>query len=284
MDESTPKLPPLEWIRAFEAAARCGSFTAAGADTGLTQSAISQRISQLEAHLGATLFERRARSIELTVEGEAWLPHVRMALNSLRESSNAIFGTSKGRLTLSASQSIIELWMLPRLDRLQALTRAQISIQTMVLGAHSAPQDDVIRVRYGTGDWSHSYRMKLYDEEVAPVAAPSLARSSGTWSEWPRITCAGPRPGWHDWSARFGTPTTPVPWLRFDTFVSALRAAEAGMGVFLTSLPLSTQQLADGTLVRLSDQTLQHHESYWLLAGHEALTRPQWQALVTAMA
>ena len=283
MKNHSQKLPPLEWIRAFEAAARCGSFTAAGADTGLTQSAISQRIGQLESHLGATLFHRRARSIELTVEGEAWLPHVRMALNSLRESSDAIFGASRGRLTISASQSITDLWLLPRLSKLQALTNAQISLQTMVVGAHSAPQDDIVRIRYGTGEWPHEYRMKLYSEEIIPVAAPALTKLSGHWTEWPRITCSGPRPGWHDWAARFGIPTTPVPRLRFDTFLSAQGAARSGMGVFLASLPLCENSLADGSLVRLEKETLQHHESYWLLAGHEAMTKPQWQALSAAL-
>jgi LysR family transcriptional regulator, glycine cleavage system transcriptional activator len=283
MENLTPKLPPLEWIRAFEAAARCGSFTAAGADTGLTQSAISQRISQLESHLGATLFHRRARSIELTIEGEAWLPHVRMALNSLRESSDAIFGASRGRLTISASQSITDLWLLPRLGKLQALTNSQISLQTMVLGAHSAPQDDVVRIRYGSGDWPHTYRMKLYSEEIVPVAAPSLTKQFGHWSEWARITCSGPRPSWNDWSARFGIPTTPVPKLRFDTFLSALGAARVGMGVFLASLPLCERDVANGSLVRLEEEALQHHESYWLLAGHEAMTKPQWQALSAAL-
>ena len=84
------KMPPLEWVRAFEAAARCGSFTAAAAETGLTQSAISQRIGHLEKLLGTKLFYRRARSIELTVDGEAWLPHVRIAFGNLRQSSEAL--------------------------------------------------------------------------------------------------------------------------------------------------------------------------------------------------
>ena len=87
------KMPPLEWIRAFDAAARCGSFTAAATETGLTQSAISQRIGHLEKLLGVALFYRRARSTSLTIEGEAWLPHVRLALNTLKDSSEALFGS-----------------------------------------------------------------------------------------------------------------------------------------------------------------------------------------------
>ena len=88
MDKSGFDRLPLEWIRAFEAAARLGSFTAAAEECGLTQSAISQRIGHLEARLGAQLFIRQARQITLTSEGEAWLPHVQGALLGLRDTPN----------------------------------------------------------------------------------------------------------------------------------------------------------------------------------------------------
>ena len=276
-------LPPLEWIRAFEAAARLGSFTAAAAEAGLTQAAVSQRISQLERHLGVALFHRRARTIALTVEGEAWLPHVRVALDGLRDSAEAVFGTGRGGFTISASQSVIDLWLLPRLGRLQSLTGAEVSVQTLVVGTHDAPQDDVIRIRYGSGDWPHHYRARLYAEEVAPVAAPGLVAGVDDWTRLPRIGCTGPRPGWHGWAAAFGIPTTPVPKLRFDTHLSALGAAKAGLGVFLGSLPLCAEALESGALVRLGDEALSHHESYWMLAGPKALSRHQWEAMAEVM-
>lgn len=275
----TNRLPPLEWIRAFEAAARLGSFTAAAQDAGLTQAAVSQRIGQLERLLGVTLFHRRARAIALTVEGEAWLPHVRLALDGLRDSTEAVFGTSRRRLTLSASQSVIELWLRPRLERLQALTSAELSIQTMVVGTNDTPQDEVIRIRYGSGDWPHLYRARLYGEEIVPVAAPALAAGPGPWTALPRIACSGPRPGWYAWAAAFGVPTTPVPKLRFDTHLSALGATKAGLGVMLASLPLCSEELASGALVRLDQASLAHHESYWMLAGPKALSRHQWDAM-----
>ncbi|QFT01676.1 Glycine cleavage system transcriptional activator (plasmid) [Labrenzia sp. THAF191b] len=277
------RLPPLEWIRAFEAAARLGSFTAAAGDVGLTQAAVSQRIGQLEKQLGIPLFHRQARAISLTVEGEAWLPHVRLALEGLRDSTEAVFGTGHRRLTLSASQTIIDLWLLPRLGRLQTLTKAEISIQSMVIGTHDAPQDDVIRIRYGTGDWPHTYRARLYAEEISPVAAPSLMASTGHWTTWPRISCAGQRPGWHDWATEFAILTTPLPDLRFDTHLSALGAAKAGLGVFLASLPLCAEALSSGALVRLDPGALSHHRSYWLLASPQAVTRDQWKAITTAI-
>jgi len=280
------KSPPLEWIRAFEAAARCGSFTAAGADTGLTQSAISQRISHLEGMLGAALFIRRARSVALTVQGEAWLPHVRASLDGLRDSAEALFGSSRRGLTISASLSIIELWLLPRLRRLHSLARGQISVRTMVLGALDVPPDDAIHVRYGTGDWPQPRKLLLYPERMAPMASPELFGAFGNelhWSSWPRIALSGPRPGWNDWTMRFGTASTPVPVLRFDSMVSALGAARSGLGVVLGSLPLCEAELASGRLVRLGEDVLEHHESYWALAGNQASTAAQWEAFSAIM-
>ena len=284
MPENLFKTPPLEWIRAFEAAARCGSFTAAAAETGLTQSAISQRIGQLEKQLGTSLFFRRARAIELTVDGEAWLPHVQSALTTLRDSSEALFGSGRGQMAISASQSIIELWLLPRIEGLSRIAEGQLSIQTMVLGAHEADVDDVIRIRYGAGGWPHDHKLKLFSEQIAPLASPELAGCEGHWTDWPRIACSGSRPGWNSWATRFGIATTPVPHLRFDTFLSALGAARAGMGVILASLPLCERDIREGRLVRLSDETMDHHESYWAIAGSDAITRPQWSELVKVLA
>ena len=130
--------------------------------------------------MASALFNRKARTIALTVEGEAWLPHVRHALDGLRDSTEAVFGAGHKRLTISASQSVIDLWLMPRLGQLQAVTGAELSIRTLVLGAHDAPLDDVIRIRYGTGDWPHPYQARLYAEELAPVAAPSLAERAGS--------------------------------------------------------------------------------------------------------
>lgn len=283
MDRNRFDTIPLEWIRAFEAAARCGSFTAAAQETGVTQSAISQRIDKLERRLGTHLFLRQARSIALTVEGEAWLPHVRSAFDNLRASSEGLFGVARSRLNVSASSSIIDLWILPRLARLTAGLDAHLSFRTMVLANDAALDDDTIRIRYGAGDWPLAFKAKLYNETMAPVVAPSLRETGRDWEALPRIALSGPRPGWTEWSGRFGTPTTPLPLLRFDTFGSALAAARAGHGVLLASLPLIEAELAAGDLVRVGEDSLSHHESYWLLASREAVSRRQWDVLETLL-
>jgi LysR family glycine cleavage system transcriptional activator len=122
------KMPPLEWVRAFEAAARCGSFTAAAAETGSAWSAISQRIGHLEKLLGTTLFYRRARSIALTVEGEAWLSHVRLAPDNLRDSSEVLFGSGPGApddIVQPVDHRVVDA---PRLERLRGIARSRLSV------------------------------------------------------------------------------------------------------------------------------------------------------------
>lgn len=293
MQEPSFQLPQLEWIRAFEAAARLGSFTAAARETGLTQPAISQRISQLEAHLGAQLFLRQARTITLSVEGEAWLPHVQAALQELSESSEMLFARDRTHLTFSASQSVIALWLIPRLAEVERVTGASISVQSYVLGGQSATLDEVIQIRYGAGDWPHHYQMPLYDEVLAPVAAPQLlAQGQGAgpgkglvdWTTLPRIACTGPRPDWHAYTRAFGLPASPgAEALRFDTFHAALEAAKSGLGVALASLPLCAADLREGRLVQLGSEVLPHGETYWLLASKRAIRRRQWDALTTTL-
>ncbi|WP_412555615.1 LysR family transcriptional regulator [Shimia sp. MIT1388] len=269
---------PLEWVRAFEAAARLGSFTAAAQETGLTQSAISQRIGNLEARLGTQLFVRQARRITLTVDGEAWLPHVQAALVGLRDSTEALFGVSRNRLTISASASVNELWLVPRLGQLAEVSGAQITLSTMVVASGETKDDAAVRIRYGSGDWPVAHAVPLYEERLSPVVAPALL-AQGAWQALPRLSVSGPRPSWRRWCAQTDTPTTPVAHLRFDSFCAGLAAARAGQGVLLASLPLVQAELDAGRLVRVTDEVLRHHETYWLLGAKERLSRRQWRQL-----
>ena len=270
---------PLEWIRAFEAAGRTGSFTAAATETGLTQSAISQRISNLEHQIGTALFVRQARGVILTVDGETWLPYVSSALNSLRHSSESLFGVQRKHLTISATASVIELWIADRLQHLTIQDDVQISFKSMVLASDVTQQDDVIKVRYGSGDWPQHYKTPLYKETLSPVATPTLLETALHWQTLPRLNLSGPRPGWKDWADQTGDPVTPVPMVRFDAFSSALAAARAGIGVLLASLPLCHDDLQSGRLVRLSSQTLTTRSTNWLLASKQSLSQRQWAML-----
>jgi LysR family glycine cleavage system transcriptional activator len=212
------------------------------------------------------------------------LPHVRLALERLRDSTEAVFGTGHRRLTLSASQTIIDLWLLPRLGRLQALTKAEISIQTMVVGAHDAPQNDVIRIRYGTGDWPHPYRARLYAEEICPGGGPVAGGPRRSIGQCCRASPAQVRdPAGMPGRPSSGSRPRHCPTCALIPICRRLARPRQGWEYCWRPLPLCAEALASGALVRLDPASLSHHESYWLLAGPQAVSRNQWQAIATTL-
>lgn len=269
---------PLEWIRVFEAAGRTGSFTAAAQEVGLTQAAVSQRIRNLEQRIGASLFSRQARGVSLTVDGEAWLPHVTNALTALSRSSQELFGQPLQKVVISASASVTQLWIVPRLSALSTETKFQISVTTMNIDADFAKTNAMVEIRYGSGNWPDLRSARLYSEALTPLAAPELLKTSPDWRDLPRIAVSGPRPGWQEWAAQAGDVVPPVPNYRFDNFVAAHTAAIAGVGVILGSLPLCAGGLHDKLLVRLSDKVLLQEETYWMTTKNR-LPHNQWETL-----
>ncbi|MDQ0395884.1 LysR family transcriptional regulator [Labrys monachus] len=265
MAEPRQTLPPLEWIRVFETAARLGSFTAAADELGLTQAAVSQRIRNLELRLGAQLFNRLPRGVALSTQGEAWLPDVQAALDRLLHSAATLFEAPRRKITVAASASVIELWIVPRLPLVaRRLPHVQLAFETIQNLPDYERSEADFEIRFGEGGWPGREARRLFAEELAPVAAPALLRTAADWQALPRIAVAGPRLGWRDWSNATGAEPPPAPRLRFDTFVQALRAAEAGAGVLLASLALCGAALEAGTLERLTGRTLRMEAGYWV--------------------
>lgn len=265
-DASPSSLPPLEWLRVFEAAARTGSFTAAASELGLTQAAISQRIRNLEARLDKPLFVRQPRGVELTTEGEAYAPHVRLALAALHRSTIDLFGTPRHKFSIAATPSTIELWIAPRLPKLLSqLPKLQISLTTIQRSTDYASASADLDVRFGDGVWADRHVRKLFDEVLAPVAAPALLeQGGGDWRRLPQIALSGPRDGWLDWAAAADAPPPKPPSLRFDTFAQALVAAISGAGVLLGSLELIAAEIRRGRLVRLPEPSTRMDNAHWI--------------------
>jgi LysR family glycine cleavage system transcriptional activator len=260
-------LPHLEWVRVFEAAARLGSFTAAADELGLTQAAVSQRIRNLELRIGTQLFNRGPRGVTLSTSGEAWLPHVQNALGLLMHSAANLFEAPRRKITVAASGSVIELWIVPRLAAIAArLPHVQMAFETIQnLPDYERVEAD-FEIRFGDGVWHGRRAKRLFREEMAPVAGPALAAGfpPDGWRSAPQIATSGPRPGWRDWCKAAGAAPMAVPQLRFDTFVQALRAAEAEAGILLASLPLAEASLAAGKLVRLAGPAVTMDDGYWI--------------------
>jgi len=275
---------PLEWVRAFEVAGRTGTFTAAAKESSVTQASISQRISNLEQRIGAQLFVRNARGVTLSVQGEAWLPYVTAAFRSLDESYEELFGIQREKITISASASINELWLSPRLRHWQSKHKPQIVLSTMVLQADDDQLGATIRVQYGIGKGQDHYEVPLFSEQLSPVVAPKLLAGGTSWLNLPRLALSGPRLGWHEWARHSGDPITPIPKMRFDSFSAALSAAVSGAGVLLASLPLCSSLLEQGRLVRVSEQILEPSKTYWMAGTKAGITKSQWNDLVDIFA
>ncbi|MDT8878622.1 LysR family transcriptional regulator [Halomonas saccharevitans] len=284
MAESTALLPSLEWVRVFESAARLGSFTAAARELGLTQAAVSQRIRHLEERLGVSLFERQARGVTLSLQGEAWLPHVQQALERLTHSADSLFAAPRTRLSLMASVSLIELWIVPRLAALQVeLPRRQLVLSTMHRWPDYAQAEADLDIRFGKGDWPERVSHRLFGEVLAPMATPALLAGVKDWRGLPRIAVAGPRLGWREWDQRVEAGPGPMPVVRLDSLAQALRAAEAGAGVLLGSLPLCRAALQAGRLQCASPETLPMAEGYWLTRRSDRPAGPEFERVLAAL-
>jgi LysR family glycine cleavage system transcriptional activator len=152
------KLPPLNALRAFEAAARHLSFTRAADELFVTQAAVSHQVKTLEEHLGIKLFRRLNRALMLTDEGQKYFPDVRDALDQLAQATKSLHKSdTSGVMTLSVMPSFASLWLVPRL---QNFTTAYPDIDLRISADDKIVdfnQDDVeCAIRYGLGKWPNS--------------------------------------------------------------------------------------------------------------------------------
>ena len=171
-------LPPLNGLRAFEAAARHMSFTDAADELSVTQAAISHQVRGLEQRLGLKLFVRRNRSLLLSEAGQAYLPSVRGAFDQLNEATEKLLQKDRGgHLTVTTTASFAMKWVVPRLGGFQrANPEIDVRISTNTGLVDFSREDVDIGIRYGRGHWPGLTAERLVTEDVMPVCAPSLLK------------------------------------------------------------------------------------------------------------
>lgn len=269
-------LPPLDWLRVFEAAGRLGGFSAAAREFGLTQAAVSQRIGNLEAWLGRTLFVREARGVSLTVEGESYLPLVQHSLQALERNTEDLFGKSPRELRVAGLSSSIHALVLPAVARFHKM-RPKVRVMTDSVARRSSLQEEKtwLQIRYGRGTWPGRDAALIAPEVLVPMAAPGV-----DWGA-PLVDLRGERPGWRDWGRTCGYDDLPPSNISFDSMEHAISAARCGMGVVLASVPLARADLQQGLLRRLDLPELQTKDGYWLTWPKDRATSKKQQALIT---
>ncbi len=269
-------LPPLQWLRSFEAAARHLSFTAAAAEIGVTQSAVSQQIKALEQFLGQPLFLRRARSLVLTEAGLGYLPTVHEAFSVLASGTARFLGPNpENRVEIKANNAFSVLWLTPRLPAfLAAHPEIEVNLSTTMWEADFTGGPGSVEVRFGRGEWRGDTGDLLTQARIFPVAAPAVARRIAKPEDLAGETLLHLNSllyDWEHWLASRGV--APLRGRRnhaCNTYVLTLNLAERGLGVAMAHHLLVEEPLADGSLVRLFEGEVPAREGYYLLGPRDS--------------
>ncbi|MET0532320.1 MAG: LysR substrate-binding domain-containing protein [Microvirga sp.] len=271
MDHSSPSLPPLDALRAFEAAARLGSFSAAANDLHLTHGAISRQVAKLEHWLGERLFDRQARGVALTPQGQRLHQRTSEAFALIADSSDRwIERRGAAIVRLTTIPSISSLWLMPRLKAFEGgkpPLRIEFGVDHRNTDLDAEGTD--LAIRCGRGILPGRVSMQLFEEHCYPIASPALAASLGTGIperilDYPLVHDSDAS-GWRAWFAAQGMDYRPRPQdRRFEDYNLVLDAAVHGLGVALARPPLAGEALRSGRVVAVDPRTVLNPVSYWL--------------------
>ena len=287
---SVPRLPSLDLLKGFEAAARLLSFTQAGDELHLTQSAVSRQIKELEAQLGVALFERRHRALALTEAGRTLFPAAAQVLQAMRAATDQLRALSARRLlAVTTTQSFAALWLIPRLAR---FTRAHPAVDVRIAAdtrVQDLERDGLdLAIRHGPASLAGPNAVRLFGERVFPVCSPKLLRD-------PRRPLNRPEDLRHQVLLQYDDPDGRHPWLHWRTWLEVERltdlrpagsllfsgyeqiipAAIAGNGVALGRSPLVREALASGELVAPFRRSADPARAYFAIVSKNAAARPE---------
>ena len=293
MADSRRTLPPLEFLRGFEAAARHLSFTKAAAELFLTQSAISRQIQALEAFVGVPLFERRHKALALTPVGEAYYRTVAQTLDLLRDATRRIRETRTGHvLTVTTTVSFAALWLVPRLAHFRKehpevdvriaatfevldMEREGIDLAIRDCALSKAPPGAVFLVGEQLMPVCSPEYLREAKREKRPLAKPADLRHHvllllhDAPRRWPWLT-------WAAWFEAMGVADlTPTSTLTFDQYDQVLQAALHGQGIALGRMSLAAQYVRSKQLVALFGREQRLARGYHAVFAREAAQRPQ---------
>lgn len=267
------QFPPLQAIRVFEAVARHLSFTKAAAELGMTQAAASYQIKLLEERIGAPLFLRRPKQIELTEPGQRLAPAVSEAFSLLGGAYAAARAGADGVLCVSTLLTFASNWLAQHLGSFQvAHPSLAVRVDTSNRVVDFAREDIDIAIRSGCGKWPGVETHMLFKADFTPVLSPKLAASIGDVKE-PADLLKLPilDPGdvwWKEWFALAGLPTEELanrPGTSMGAQAYEANAAIAGHGVAIVTKALFTAELADGRLLQPFDLVGDDGHAYWLV-------------------
>ncbi|PZO78737.1 MAG: LysR family transcriptional regulator [Mesorhizobium amorphae] len=266
-------LPPLGAVRAFEAAARHGSFTKAAAELGTTQAAVSYQIKVLEERVGAPLFIRRPRQVTLTETGQRFALAAREALERLADAYGAARQGTRTTLSITTVATVAAHWLAPRLGHFQvAHPEIAVRVNTSPENRDLARDGFDIAIRGGTGHWGDHAAHRLMSHGYAPMLSPALAaRLPDPAGPADLLKLPILDPGdlwWQRWFEAVGVDAGELagrPRSSLGSQVFEAQAAMAGQGVAILTRAFFVQELRNGSLVQPFAYVHDDGEGYWLV-------------------
>ena len=270
-------LPPTNSLVVFEAAARHTNFTRAAEELDVTQSAVSRQIQLLEDHLGTVLFQRRSRGLELTEEGLRLQRAVAMGLEHI---ANVAADIRRNRgpdeLTVATSVTFASYWLMARMAKFRA-AHPEIELRLVA----SSPIIDLtasgidLAIRFGEGEWPGVETIRLFDDEIWPVCAPSYLKSHDEIRTPADLLHADLLHltkfdrNWVTWEtflANYGVTDEPdTRGVTYDNYMVLIQGALRGEGIALCGRRLAEDFIAHGDLVRPIQESLSSRRGFYLL-------------------
>ena len=276
------RLPPLEPLVAFEAAARLLSFTQAGAELNLSQAAVSQRIRNLENHLGIELFVRKHKSVHLSPAGREFQHTVATTLRQLASAIADIRAPQgRTRLTVAADQSVASMWLIARLPDFQQ-QYPDIAVRLIASDDEQDCLDSDVQLAiiHGNGSWQNHASEKLFDEEIFAVCSPgylvgrepqtkTVIKQPADLIDQVLLELEDNRWDWMNWRGWFNASGADLPTshrgYRINSYPLVIDAAKNGQGVALGWRYLVDDDLQSGALVKLMDYSVHTEYGYYFV-------------------
>lgn len=276
------RLPPLNAVKAFEAAARSESFTRAAEELNVTQGAVSHQVKALEATLGVKLFARERQRLVITEAGRDYLAVVRDALDRIAVGTDRLVqrqGT--GVLTVSTSPDFAAKWLVYRLGRF-AESHPEIDLRVSAAAHHVdfAREDIDVAVRHGDGKWPGLDVVRLCSERLFPVCSPRLVAgrnhiaTAADLLKFPLLHLDD----WQTWTRWFEAAGVSDPVARGPVLNRAsmlIDAAVDGQGIALARTALAAWDIINGRLVRPIDVSLGMANTYWIVCPKVTASVPK---------
>jgi LysR family glycine cleavage system transcriptional activator len=278
-----PRLPPLNALKAFEAAARHESFTRAADELCVTQGAVSQQVKTLEAELAIKLFNRERQRLVITEAGRDYLAVIRDALDRIAMGTERLLQRQNaGVLTVSTSPDFAAKWLVHRLGHFaEANTGIDLRVSATLHHVDFAREEVDLAVRHGDGNWPGHDTVKLCAEQLFAVCSPKLLTGRRRLSRTADILKAPlihteSRTDWTRWLQAAGIAEAQVthgPVLNRASM--AIDAAINGQGIALARTTLAAWDLINGRLVRPFEEALRLSKCYWIICPKATASLPK---------